>query len=111
MGRLFQTCAGLRDRPCAELTRNVRCDGCAAELERTRRGSPTQRYGPGYQRRHREAIVDEPWCHFPGGCQYPITPDNPLTAQHVLPASLHGPAGPLEPWCRKHNSGQGNRPV
>lgn len=110
VSHLLQTCAGLRGRPCGELTRNVRCDSCAAQLAAAR-PSPTERYGPGYQRRHREALVDEPWCHFPGGCTYPITPSNPLTAQHVFARSIHGPDGPLEPWCKRHNSAQGNRPV
>ena len=94
---------------CGTPSPNTRCERHARDYDRTRRPPPVVRYGLGYQRRHRETIEAEPWCHYPGGCTYPITARNPLTAQHVHAASLGGSLGPLVPWCKRHNSGAGNR--
>jgi hypothetical protein len=103
-------CLGLPGRPCTNLVAKGRCPSCRPAWE-ARRPSAIERYGPGYQRRHREAIADEPWCHWPGGCDRPITPDNPLTAEHVIPVSEGGRDGPLTVLCAFHNHLRRNRPA
>ena len=74
--------------------------------ERTRRGTPAQRYGSGYRQRHKDVINEEPWCHV-AGCPYPITPANPLTADHPVPVARGGdPMQLLVVMCKRHNSGR-----
>ena len=92
---------------CGVATRTPRrCSDCARRYDRARRPRPTERYGPGYQRRHREAVEAEPWCHWPG-CRYAITASNPLTADHPIRVADGGdPDQPLVPMCRRHNSGR-----
>jgi hypothetical protein len=98
---------------CAAVIRqgSSRCVLCRRAYERRRRGNPTARYGPGYRARHRAAIAAEPWCHWPGGCDYPDagTPANLLTCDHILPRSRFGYESPLTVLCRSHNSSKSDR--
>jgi 5-methylcytosine-specific restriction endonuclease McrA len=44
-------------------------------------------------------------------CGHPGSPDNPLTADHVLPRIAGGRSAPanLQTLCRRHNSAKGAR--
>ena len=87
---------------CGRPNRGSRCPGCA----RTRHRAA---YGGDYRARRAAAIRAEPWCHWPGGCAYPITRLNPLTANHRLAVARGGATGPLDPMCKRHNSGLQDR--
>ena len=105
----MRRCLGVAGLRCGALiSRGTRCLACARLYDRSRRPSPTVRYGSGYQSRHAAALVDEPWCHWPG-CPYPITPANPLTADHSVPAARGGMGSVLVPMCKHHNSSRGAR--
>lgn len=53
--------------------------------------------------------MQEPWCHWPEGCEYAIDEANPLTADHVNAVRSHGWQGVLVPMCKRHNSSKGAR--
>lgn len=98
-------------RNCPELVdRGPRCPAHAKEYEWSRRPSSTERYGPAFGRRHKEAVLAEPWCHSePCPWDDAATPANPLTADHLTPAIHGGAAGPLGVLCRRCNSARGAR--
>jgi hypothetical protein len=68
---------------CAGLTRSgSRCSSCQSKRD-ARRGTTTERgYGADHQRRAKAAIRSEPWCSY---CGHRGSPENPLTADHVIP--------------------------
>jgi len=87
------------NKPCLDCSKprpRTRCRDCERYHDRTRRPSPTERYGPGYQRRHREVVEFEPWCHYPAGYRYQITAANPLT--------VHGSGATSHRWDRPARS-------
>lgn len=99
-------------RPCLDcgaLTPGTRCPTCTRAYDRNRRPSPEARYGADRKARHRDAIDAEPWCHWEGGCPFPITKANPLTADHPIRVADGGdPYQSLVPMCKRHNSGRGS---
>ena len=89
------------------IPRGPRCDRHRRLHDRDRRPPPSVRYGPDYRARHADAIAAEPWCHWPAGCDHPITEANPLTADHPIRVADGGsPDQPLVPMCKHHNSGR-----
>ena len=96
-------------RPCIACgipTRHTRCPDCQRDVNRVRdleRGSPTQRYGPGYQRRHR-AVYGLPCVLMLPGCTGTAT-----TADHTVPVAHGGVDSALQPACRSCNSTRGAR--
>src|SRR5688572_16358817 len=91
--------------------KNGRCLTCYRQNEREKsrarraRGTTSQRgYGSDYQRRRAAAIRAQPWC---SDCGHTGSEDNPLTAEHILPVSQGGKAGPLGVLCRSCNSSRG----
>lgn len=53
-------------------------------------------------------LKETPWCTWPG-CFHQGSPDNPLTADHIIPRSQGGTNDPsnLRVLCRYHNSKRG----
>jgi 5-methylcytosine-specific restriction enzyme A len=100
---MYKLCAD-----CKRLTKNYRCDACAA-IENARReqlrGSAAQRgYDAGWQRASKEQIERQPYCSV---C---LTTED-LTADHIKPKALGGTDDPdnLDTKCRSHNSEKGAR--
>lgn len=99
--------------PRGHIRTTYRCLMCA-RLREQRRPSREQRgYGAAHRKRAREAIDAEPWCHTLPACPYSDagTPDNPLTADHVIPVKRGGLHGPLTVLCLRCNSGKRDRPA
>lgn len=95
-------------------TNGSRCPSCSTAYETARvarRGTRAQRgYGPAYRAARKQQVVAVPFCQHPGGCTLPITPANPLTADHLVPISRGGSADDgLRTLCLFHNSSRGNR--
>lgn len=89
--------------PFRALTPGTRCRDCAAIYDRERRPSPTERYGPGYQARHRQ-VYGLPCALRLPGCTGVAT-----TADHSVPVARGGVDSVLVPACRSCNSAKGNR--
>jgi 5-methylcytosine-specific restriction enzyme A len=100
--------AGLALRACAVCGRIASRGSYCPEHERTRRarrGTTAERgYGNKHRRRALAAIASHPWC---SDCGATHTPENPLSADHVVPIAHGGVDGPLEVRCRRCNSSRG----
>lgn len=89
-----------------------RCSNCAPAWTRQRdqrRGTVVERgYDSEYQKARAAVIRAQPWCSAPG-CMHPGSPDNPLTADHVVSLALGGTndLANLRTMCRFHNSQRG----
>lgn len=97
---------------CGELTRDgSRCADCQQERVariNSRRKRNTTARGLGHAHRVRaKAVVDA--AQVCAICGRPPTPDDPLTADHIIPRSKGGTDGPLRAAHRSCNSRRGAR--
>lgn len=105
----LRPCLGFGDETCGQLSDQSRCP-THRRLHDRARGSSTERgYDADWRRMVAALIAAEPWCHRPGGCQFPSdagTPSNPLSGQHIRARIDGGTNDPVnaEPWCLKDNS-------
>jgi 5-methylcytosine-specific restriction protein A len=99
-------------RPClncgALIPSGSRCQQCQAAWE-AKRGTSTQRgYDSAWRRLSARVIAEEGRCR---DCGTTGTPDNPLTADHII-AKVRGGTNErsnLTCRCRRHNSSKGGR--
>lgn len=63
-------------------------------------------YGPGYRKARRETLKDAAVCAI---CGKPPTPDDPLTADHLIPVALAAGSSRLRPAHASCNSSRGGR--
>ena len=99
-------CAG----GCGRVTDKRRCPACARHYE-AQRGPRrmTGRYDTAYRKLRAQALREHPWCVV---CRAPDSPDNPLTADHIVPLALGGRnvRDNVQVMCRACNSRKGARP-
>ena len=104
MSRLPRPCLG-----CGALVPSgSRCPRCQSAWE-ARRGTTTQRgYGTAWQKMSARVVAEERACRV---CGTTGTPDNPLTADHIVPKTAGGGDGRTNAQClcRRHNSSKGGR--
>lgn len=69
----------------------------------------TGRYDTAYRKLRAQALREHPWCVV---CRTPDSPDNPLTADHIVPVALGGRnvRDNVQVMCRACNSSKGARP-
>lgn len=93
-----RVCPGVPGQRCGLLipANRRRCQAHAQLFERQRVARRRVPYDAKHQRRAREAIEAEPWCHWPDCWR---TED--LTADHSDPTD---PDSELVPLCRSHNT-------
>lgn len=86
---------------CSRLTKRTRCAEHERQYDRERMARRGDLYGSEHRKRARQAIADEPWCHW-RGCM--STRD--LTADHI---DAGNPDSEYQVLCRGHNSAKANR--
>ena len=101
-------CLGLPNEPCARIVQRParRCARHQQAWEH-RRGSTTQRgYGTRHQKLRDRMLTRISRCHY---CGTLPTPDNPMTADHLIPVVKGGKteAANYVPACLRCNSGKG----
>ena len=104
--RRRETPKGLRPcLGCGRLGVATRCDNCRKEVERLRSRQRTSRphYAGDYRKRAAQVRATATCCYW---CGEPFTTDNPVQADHLLPAN---PESPLVGACRRCNIGRSNR--
>ena len=89
------------ERDCNALTQRTRCLVHERQYDRDRMGRRGDLYGATHRKRSKEAIADEPWCHWPG-CMSTVD----LTADHIQDGN---PDSEYQVLCRGHNAVKANR--
>jgi 5-methylcytosine-specific restriction endonuclease McrA len=78
--------------------------GCRQHGSQRRPGKNRDAYDSVYERERKAMLATATHCVLCGGSPYP---GNPLTADHVIPITMGGKHGPLQPAHSKCNTSKG----